>query len=283
MAAGRLAWMVRVRLAPCVAQTSLSSTPSCGAAHFPFIAVRRISLLARLQTRGLVANITAPELDQALERSLPQTSVSSRLSSAQSPHSSSKPYLTFYCGFDPTARSLHIGNLMALVVMAHLRAAGHAAIAVVGGATGRVGDPSGRLRERDALGSGVIEGNMQGIAENIARVLRNAENMLMHIPTAEKGVDKGSIPDGAPPPLVVLNNMDWFENMGLLTFLREVGRHSRLGVMLKRDSVRSRLDSEEGLSFCEFTYQLLQAYDFLHLFDTYGCSLQVSRAPGFAI
>lgn len=167
--------------------------------------------------------------------------------------------VAFYCGFDPTAPALHAGNLVALVAMTHLRAAGHRPIAVVGGATGRVGDPSGRKAERDPLAEEAVRTNLQGIASNIRTVFRNADAVLG---------TKGQEPS-------VLDNMDWYQQVNFIDFLRDVGKHVRLQQMLKRESVSTRLASEAGLSFAEFSYQLLQAYDFLHLHENFDCMLQV--------
>ncbi len=188
-------------------------------------------LLGALELRGLVHAKTSLELAAALDKSL-----------------------TFYCGFDPTARALHVGNLQALVCMAQLRAAGHKAVALVGGATGRVGDPSGRKSERDAMAEAAVAENLSGLRENISRVLGNA---------------------GCSDPAPVVDNMDWHRSMSVVDFMRDVGRHVRLQHMLSRESVSARLGTEQGLSYAEFSYQLFQAYDFLHLHDTMDCTLQV--------
>jgi tyrosyl-tRNA synthetase len=165
--------------------------------------------------------------------------------------------VTAYAGFDPSAPSLGVGNLVTIMVLAHLQRAGHKVIALVGGATGMIGDPSGKTGERQLLGPEEIERNAAGIRENLSRFL---------------DFDRPSA------PAVIMNNADWLGSFKLLDFLRDVGKHFRMGQMLSRDSVRARLESEAGMSFTEFSYSLLQGYDFLHLFDTCGCVLQVGGA-----
>jgi tyrosyl-tRNA synthetase len=156
--------------------------------------------------------------------------------------------LPVYCGFDPTAPSLHLGNLLGIVVLTWFRAAGHPPIALLGGATGRVGDPSGRSAERPVLSEAALDANVAGIRAIL-------EDLLT----------RPGVADGGPAP-TILNNHDWFGQVGLLDFLRDVGKFARVGTMLSRDSVKSRMAADaEGLSFTEFTYQLLQGYDFVHL------------------
>lgn len=152
-----------------------------------------------------------------------------------------------YCGFDPTADSLHAGNLLGIVVLAWFQRCGHTPVALVGGATGRVGDPSGKSSERPLLDEETLEANVAGIARLLGALL----------PASAEGGG------GAP---IVLNNMDWFGGFSLLDFLRDVGRYARVGVMLSKDSVKSRMvaapeggEQAEGMSFTEFSYQLLQA------------------------
>lgn len=156
--------------------------------------------------------------------------------------------LTVYVGFDPTADSLHLGNLLGILTLAWFARAGHKPVALVGGATGRVGDPSGRSTERPLLDGVAIQRNLDGIAANIRQVL-----------DAQGGA--------AGEPVVVLNNHDWLGGISFLDFLRDVGKHTRVSGMLAKDSVRTRLASDDGMSFTEFTYQLLQAYDFAYLSD----------------
>lgn len=174
--------------------------------------------------------------------------------------------LRVYCGFDPTADSLHLGNLLGIIVLAWFQRCGHVPVALVGGATGRVGDPSGKQTERPLLDEPTLARNVDAIAALLARLL--------------------SSPDAQQDRRVeVLNNMSWFGGMHLLDFLRDVGKLARVGVMLSKDSVKARMSSPsgseaagegaEGMSFTEFSYQLLQAYDFAHLFRERGVSVQV--------
>ncbi|MDF2550573.1 MAG: tyrS [Chlamydiales bacterium] len=162
--------------------------------------------------------------------------------------------LKFYCGFDPTADSLHLGNMVALMGMAWLQKFGHKPYVIVGGATGAIGDPSGRSLERPVMAEETLKQNLSGISKNISRFVK--------------------IGEGATDA-VLLNNDSWFSQMSFTSFLREVGRYFRLGQMLGKESVRARLNSEEGISFTEFSYQLLQAYDFLYLFDHFGVQLEL--------
>jgi tyrosyl-tRNA synthetase len=159
-----------------------------------------------------------------------------------------KDPVNFYIGFDPTADSLHIGNMVGMMAAAWFQKFGHKPILIVGGATGMIGDPSGKSLERNLLDEKTLQKNLEGITRSLATML-NVEH--------------------------VLNNYEWFKEFTFIHFLRDVGKNFRLGTMLAKDSVKSRLNSEEGLSFTEFSYQLLQAYDFLHLFDTKSVTLQI--------
>lgn len=174
-----------------------------------------------------------------------------QMSSEEMEKIASKP-LKVYCGFDPTAPSLHLGNLVAIMGLAWFQRYGHTPVVVVGGATGMIGDPSGKSKERNLLDEKTLETNLNGIRSNLKQIL--VQNK--------------------PEPLF-LNNYDWFKSFSFLTFLRDVGKFFRMGPMLTKDSVKARLQSEEGLSFTEFSYQTLQGYDFLHLFENYGVSLQM--------
>jgi tyrosyl-tRNA synthetase len=158
-----------------------------------------------------------------------------------------------YCGFDPTADSLHLGNLLGIVILAWFQKAGHHPVSLVGGATGRVGDPSGRSLERPLLSEDALASNVSAIRSLLEKLLAD---------------ERGSEP-------TILNNYDWFQSITLLDFLRDTGKFARMGTMLSKDSVRTRLESEEGLSFTEFSYQLLQGYDFMHLFREQGVSVQI--------
>lgn len=171
--------------------------------------------------------------------------------------------LSVYCGFDPTADSLHLGNLLGIVVLAWFQRCGHTPVALLGGATGRVGDPSGKSAERPVLDDATINANTEGIKKILEDVLRNSAEMA-----AEDGVVDAKA-------AVVMNNLEWFGEMGFLEFLREIGKYARVGTMMAKDSVKTRLDSEQGMSFTEFSYQLLQGYDFCHLFKTHDVRVQV--------
>ncbi|MFN4174385.1 MAG: tyrosine--tRNA ligase, partial [Parachlamydiaceae bacterium] len=163
-----------------------------------------------------------------------------------------KEPLTVYCGFDPTADSLHLGNFVAIMGLARFKKAGHKVIAIVGGATGMIGDPSGKSTERNLLDEETIEKNRVGISKCLKDIL------------------------GDDVPIV--NNYEWYKDFNFITFLREVGKQFRMGIMLSKESVKARLNSEEGLSFTEFCYQILQAYDFLWLNQKYGVNAQIGGA-----
>lgn len=158
-----------------------------------------------------------------------------------------------YVGFDPTAASLGIGNLVPIMLLVHFQRYGHRPIALVGGATGRIGDPSGKSAERNLLDEETITHNMNRFAEQLRRFLDfdNEEN-----------------------PATILNNYDWFKEIGFLDFLRDVGKHLTLNYMMSKDSVKSRMEAGSGISFTEFSYQLLQGFDFYHLHKHHGCHLQ---------
>lgn len=169
---------------------------------------------------------------------------------------------TLYCGFDPTADSLHVGNLLALIALLHFRDAGHHVLAVVGGATAQIGDPSGKTRERERLSADTAEANTRSIRESLQRIITNHE---LHFHNSAKKL--GTV--------TVLNNLSWYKDRGVVEFLSEAGRQFRMGTMLSRHSVQSRLRSPDGMSLAEFTYQVFQAYDFYHLNQIYGCKIQL--------
>ncbi|TPX40347.1 tyrosine---tRNA ligase [Synchytrium endobioticum] len=171
-----------------------------------------------------------------------------------------------YAGFDPTAPSLHVGNLMLILALVHFQLAGHQPIALVGGATAPIGDPSFRSTARKPMPSETVTGNACKIEAQLATVFENACLYLQKRKLAMPAEMK---------PVKILNNLDWFKDLGLLDFLTIAGHHARISAMLARDSVKSRLDSAQGLSFAEFTYQLVQAYDFMHLNATQGCTVQL--------
>jgi tyrosyl-tRNA synthetase len=162
---------------------------------------------------------------------------------------------TVYAGFDPTAESLHVGSLLPVLLLRRFQHSGHRPIAVVGGATGMIGDPSGKSQERNLLSAESIERNVAGLREQMRRFLDF---------------------DAGPQAAVLVNNYDWTGRFSYLEFLRDVGKNFPVNVMLAKDSVKSRLERDDaGLSYTEFSYMLLQAYDFVHLYDTFGCEIQV--------
>lgn len=169
---------------------------------------------------------------------------------------------TVYCGFDPTADSLHVGNLLALIGLLHFRDAGHHVLAVLGGATAQIGDPSGKTSERERLSAEAAEENTRSIRESIQRIFTNHE-LYFHNGSRKLGT------------VTVLNNLSWYKDRNVVGFLSEAGRHFRMGTMLSRHSVQSRLKSADGMSLTEFTYQVFQAYDFYHLHQVYGCKIQL--------
>jgi tyrosyl-tRNA synthetase len=169
-----------------------------------------------------------------------------------------------YVGFDPTASSLHLGNLLALISLLHFSIEGHPAIALVGGATGRVGDPSWRSTAKDRLADNLLERHIASIKGQITRFFPTA---LDYVSTLR--------PVGRPAPVQVIDNYDWYKDMSLLDFLDRVGSKTRLAALTSRDCIKSRMQSEHGLSFSELAYQLLQAYDFYHLYRQHGCRLQL--------
>jgi tyrosyl-tRNA synthetase len=158
-----------------------------------------------------------------------------------------------YIGFDPTAKSLHIGNLATIMLLKHFQLCGHKPIALVGGATGMVGDPSGKSAERQFLSEETLRENQEAIRKQL-----------------EKFLDFNSGENSAE----IVNNYDWFKGMGFLEFLREVGKYVSVNYMMSKDSVKNRLD-KGGISFTEFSYQLLQGYDFYWLYKNKGCRLQM--------
>ncbi|HEC22117.1 MAG TPA: tyrosine--tRNA ligase, partial [Chloroflexi bacterium] len=162
--------------------------------------------------------------------------------------------VTAYIGFDPTADSLHVGSLLPIMVLVHLQRHGHTPIALLGGGTGMIGDPSGKTKERQLLSEEELAHNLECIREQLARFLdfdREGNAALM------------------------LNNADWLRPLTLIDFLRDIGKHFTVNYMMAKESVRQRLESEDGISFTEFSYMLLQAYDFLRLYLDRGCTFQM--------
>lgn len=165
---------------------------------------------------------------------------------------------TLYIGFDPTADSLHVGSLMQLMMLRRFQRAGHRPIALVGGATGMIGDPSGKSEERNLLTAEQLQANVDGVAAQMRAFLDFSDD-------ADFAGDNGAL---------LLNNFDWMQGYSYLEFLRDVGKSFPVGAMMGKESVRSRLDSETGLSYTEFSYMLLQAYDFVYLAREHGCRIQ---------
>ena len=184
-----------------------------------------------LKGRGLFDAVTSPEIMKLVES---PTAV--------------------YAGFDPTSSSLQVGNFVTIMGLAHFQRAGHKVIALAGGATGMIGDPSGKSSERNLLSHEDVERNLVGVKENLSRFLDF---------------------DCKTAPAKIVNNNDWIGRFSYVEFLRDVGKHFRMGTMLGKESVRARMESEVGMSYCEFSYQLIQAYDFLHLWDQEGCRIQI--------
>ena len=163
-----------------------------------------------------------------------------------------KEMTTAYVGIDPTAGSLHIGHLVSVMLLRHFQRAGHKPIVLVGGATGMIGDPSGKSEERNLLDEETLRNNQEAIKKQIGRFLDFS---------------------GGPNSAVMVNNYDWMKEFSFLEFIREVGKHITVSYMMSKDSVKNRLES--GLSFTEFSYQLVQGYDFLYLFLNMNCKLQM--------
>ena len=189
-------------------------------------------LFADLQTRGLVKQVTDPGIADILDQR----------------------QLTVYAGFDPTSDSLHVGSLLPILTLRRFQQAGHRVIAVVGGATGMIGDPSGKSHERSLLNSDQLKLNLAGITTTLSHFLDL----------------KG------PNPVQIMNNADWFQGVSYLDFLRDIGKHFTINHMTAKESIRARLeDREHGISYTEFSYMLLQSYDFYILNQREGCRLQV--------
>jgi tyrosyl-tRNA synthetase len=161
---------------------------------------------------------------------------------------------TLYAGFDPTADSLHVGHLMAVMILRRFQKAGHRPIALVGGATGMIGDPSGKSEERNLLSVETLRANVSAMETQLRQFLEF---------------------DAGDNRALLLNNFDWMSRFSYLEFLRDVGKHFPVNVMLSKDSVKSRIERDTGISYTEFSYMLLQAFDFVHLRQQHGCELQV--------
>ena len=190
------------------------------------------NLIAELQWRGMVQDIM-PGTEEQLNKEM----------------------TTGYIGFDPTADSLHIGNLVPIILLIHLQKCGHKPIALVGGATGMVGDPSGKSEERNLLSEETLN-------HNIACVKKQLEKFL-------------DFKSGEANAAEMANNYDWFKDFTFLNFIRDVGKHITVNYMMSKDSVKKRLEGDNGMSFTEFTYQLVQGYDFYYLHKNKNCKLQM--------
>ena len=191
------------------------------------------NIITELQWRGLVHDIMPGTEEQLLKESTPT-----------------------YIGFDPTSDSLHVGNLVPIILLVHLKNFGHKPIALIGGATGMIGDPSGKSDERNLLDEATLNHNVAGIKSVLSRFL-----------------DFNDTSENAP---ILVNNYDWMKNYSFIDFAREVGKRITVNYMMAKDSVKKRINSEgDGMSFTEFTYQLIQGYDFYHLHKTYNCLLQM--------
>ena len=191
-----------------------------------------MSLIAELKWRGLLQDIMPGTEDQL-----------------------SREMTSGYVGFDPTADSLHIGSLLPILLLVHLQKAGHKPFALVGGATGMVGDPSGKSEERNLLDESTLNHNLEGIRKQLEKFL----DFNQAIPNAAE----------------MVNNFDWFREIHFLDFIRDVGKHITVNYMMAKDSVKKRLEGTTGMSFTEFSYQLVQGYDFYWLYKNRNCKLQM--------
>lgn len=160
-----------------------------------------------------------------------------------------------YIGFDPTADSLHIGSLVPILLLVHLQKAGHKPFALVGGATGMVGDPSGKSEERNLLSEDILQHNLAGVRKQLEKFL--------------------DFDESKPNAAVMVNNYDWFKGLNFLDFIRDVGKHITVNYMMAKDSVKKRFEAGNGISFTEFSYQLIQGYDFYWLYKNHNCKLQM--------
>ncbi len=191
----------------------------------------KMNLFEEFQWRGMVHD-TTPELPNVL----------------------ATEQVTGYVGFDPTAASLHVGSLLPVMCLARLQRFGHTPIAIAGGGTGLIGDPSGKTQERQLLTAAQVEENLEGIKSQLSRFLDF---------------------EARPNPALIINNADWLGPISMMEFLRDVGKYFTVNYLLAKESVKRRLETEDGMSFTEFSYSLLQAYDYLVLNERYGCVLQL--------
>jgi tyrosyl-tRNA synthetase len=201
---------------------------------FPIFAQRpkQMNLIEELQWRGMVQDMI-PGTEELLQKEM----------------------VSGYIGFDPTSDSLHIGSLVPILLLVHLQRAGHKPYALVGGATGMVGDPSGKSEERNLLSEEVLQHNQKGVYNQLKKFL--------------------DFTPGKPNAAEMVNNYDWFKDFSFLDFIRDVGKHITVNYMMAKDSVKKRLEGETGMSFTEFTYQLVQGYDFYWLYENKHCKLRM--------
>lgn len=177
--------------------------------------------------------------------------------------------VSLYCGFDPTADSLHAGSLLPIIALAQFRRHGHKPMALVGGATGLIGDPTGKSAERELITEEQVQKNIDGIRVQLRTILDRA--LEMHTDQLSDDV-KNALHEPTP----IVNNADWMKPWSFIDFLRDVGKHFKVNTMLARDSVKDRLENrDQGISYTEFSYMLIQGYDFLHLFKEKSCALQI--------
>lgn len=187
------------------------------------------NIIDLLEERGFIESVTSEQLKEKVQ----------------------KP-IKVYIGFDPTAESLHVGNLVGIMALAWFQRCGHSVFALAGGATGLIGDPTGKSKERPLLNTEQRDLNLKGIQKDLKKILK-ASN----------------------PPVTFVNNLDWYEKMGALDFLREIAGHYRMGPLLSRETVKERLSTQEGMSLKEFCYPVIQGYDFLKLFEEHDVCLQI--------
>ena len=191
-----------------------------------------MNLIQELHWRGLIQDIT-PGTEEQLNKEM----------------------TSGYIGFDPTAESLHIGSLVPILILVHMQKSGHKPFALIGGATGMIGDPTGKSQERNLLSEEELKKNQEGVKNQLMKFL--------------------DFTPGKPNAAEMVNNYDWFREMNFLQFIRDAGKHITVNYMMSKESVRKRIDSETGISFTEFTYQLIQGYDFYWLYKNKNCKLQM--------
>ena len=206
-----------------------------------------MNIYEELQWRGLIADCTSSENVDIL--------VEGGKVSDKAPGLWHRKGITLYCGFDPTADSLHVGNLVPLIALRRFQDAGHFPIAVAGGATGSIGDPSGKTQERQLLTKEVLEHNISCVKEQLKRLLKF---------------------EGVENKARLVDNATWTKDVSYLDFLRDIGKHFSVNQMIQKESIRARMDDREvGISYTEFSYMLLQAFDFYHLRKKFNCELQI--------